>query len=235
MPIPLEPFTDYLLDIEMLDRPSADGSPGVSVLRLNFSTGAFGTLQDFARAFQIAKVEHRSAAVNTLQAIGVQFASQAPQGAELDTALMAAGLEPLPVPKYPRVVVFWEQASPAATPQPAAVMIDASEPMWRTRPLPRELSDPDPSGAKRYELVPKQWLALAEQAGGDQIVEHIVPAPGNQRALVTLKSNSRGKHLMLALQKIAQPEKFLDGPGSTDQFFSVADLTLPRAPWEEED
>ena len=233
IPIPLDKLTDYVLDIEMLDKTAADGDPGESVFRMGFSTGVFGKLEDFAKAFQVARVEHRYAGLNKLQPVGAMFAVRAPEGAELDTELMKAGLEPLPVPEYPRSVVFWEQPAGNVPPQPAAVIIDASEPMWRSRRLPTELTDPGPNGGTRYEMLVKTWLQLVQQPGGDAIVDQIVPSPGGQRALITLKPGSRGKRLRLALRKIAQTEKYLDGPGAADQFHTVADLILTGAPWEE--
>jgi hypothetical protein len=232
LPIPLEPFTDYILDIEVLPKSAPDSASGPSIWRRSFSTGAFPTLAEFAQSFAIVALQHRYAAPGSLQAVGAQFASAPPQGGQLDQALINAGLEPLPVPKSPRVVVFWQTDSP--NPQPAAVLIDSSEPMWRARALPRELTDPGPAAAKRFELVPVEWLTLAEQPGGDPVVDHIVRAPGGQRALVTLKPGARGKRLRLALKRLAQKEPYLDGPAATDQFFTVADLIFTRAPWEED-
>ena len=55
IPIPLDLFADYVLDIEMVDRSAADGTPGVSVWRGSFSTGGFHTLVEFADSFQVAR------------------------------------------------------------------------------------------------------------------------------------------------------------------------------------
>jgi hypothetical protein len=218
----------------MLDKAKPDGTPGDRVWRGSFSTGGFHTLDEFANSFQIARVAHRgihSDDVGKLQAIGVTFSAKDPQGPEFDSALTQAGLDPQPVAKSPRVIVFWDPGAP--DPQPAAVLVDASEPMWHGHPIPTDVTDPGPAAAKRYELRPAPWLQLAQQAGGDDIVDHIVRAPGAQRALVTLKANARGKHLKLALQRVAHTEPYLDGPGATDQFFTVLDLALVAAPWEE--
>lgn len=95
--------------------------------------------------------------------------------------------------------------------------------------------DPNPSNAKRYEMTTTEWLRLEEEAGGDAIVDKVIQAPGGQRALVTLKPNSRGKTLRLALRLVAQKEPYLDGPTAADQLFTVINAQLNRAPWEEED
>jgi hypothetical protein len=236
IPIPLDLYTDYVLDIEMVDKSAADGTPGQRVWRGSFSTGGFHTLGEFANSFQIVRVLHRgvhSDDIGKLQAVGTMFASRDPQGPELDTALTQAGLDPQPIPKFPRALIFWEPGVPA--PQPVAVLLDSSEPMWRARPIPTEVTDPGSAVGKHYEMVPPLWLKLVEQLGGDAIVDNIVRAPGGQRALVTLKSGARGKHLRLALRRIAQPQPYLDGLGATDQFATVMDLSLLNAPWEEVD
>jgi large repetitive protein len=236
IPIPLDLYTDYVIDIEMLDQAAADGTPGERIWRGSFSTGGFRTVEEFATSFQIARVQHRGVHNDDsgkLAAIAVNFASRNPQGAELDSALTAAGLDPQPVPKVPRAIVFWE--SGVSDPQPVAVLLDASEPMWRSRPIPTEVLDPGSALGKHYEMVAIPWLDLQQQGGGDSIVNGIVQAPGGQRALITFKAGARGKHLRLALRRIAQNAAYLDGPTAIDRFYPVLDLSLLHAPWEEVD
>ena len=80
MALPLDLFTDYLLDIEMLDASAADGSPGQLVWSSSFSTGGFRTTQDFATSFQIIRMNHRgTTTAGALQAIGTQFAGRNPE------------------------------------------------------------------------------------------------------------------------------------------------------------
>jgi hypothetical protein len=235
IPIPLDRYTDYLLDIEMVDKAAADGSPGTLVWRGSFSTGGFRLESDFANSFQISKVNHRgvhSDNLGKLQAIGPKFAARDPQGSEFDGALLDAGLDALPVPKVPGFTVFWDPASP---PQPAAILVDASEPMWRDRPIPTLITDPGPSASQWYELQPQPWLELAQQPGGDDVVDHIVMAPGGQRALVTLKPNSRGMHILLALEHIVHTEPYLDGAAAVNEFFTILNAIFTAAPWEEVD
>ena len=235
IPIPLDLYTDYMIDIEMLDKSAADGSPGTLVWRGTFSTGGFRTETDFAKSFQISKVNHRGVHaddVGKLQAVGSTFSGRDPQGAEFDNALIGAGLEAMPVPKVPAFTVFWEPSSP---PQPVAILVDSSEPMWRNRPIPTQITNPDPTAAQWYQLEPQPWLELAQQPGGDDVVDQIVTAPGGQRALVTLKPGARAKHIILALERVVHTEPYLDGPAATNQFFTVLDMNLANAPWEEVD
>ncbi|RAP77725.1 hypothetical protein [Paenibacillus montanisoli] len=229
----LERFTDYIMEVEMADHDAPEGAAGQSIWKRSFSTGGFGTLEEFAQSFFAARVKHRSVGAGTLQAVGTFFAARDPEGNEFDSKMIEAGLEPLEVPDHPELVVFWETSS--AAPSPAAIMIDASEPLWRSRMLPREVKESSPVGSKRYEMERALWLEPVEVLGGASIVQRIVPAPGGQRALVILKPDSRGKQLKLALRKIAQPESYLDGSGAMDQFVTFAELILSGAPWEEVD
>ena len=233
IPIPLEPFTDYVLDIESVAAGAPANQTGDVVWRTGFTTGRFPLLAKMAQSFALDRVLHRFSKPGALQAIGGQSWAANPQGNQLDQAMIDAGLEPMGVPDGPRLVVFWEAAVP--NPQPAAVLVDCSEPMWRSRKIPKQVEDPNPPKLKRFEMTPTEWLRLEEQAGGDAIVDKIVRAPGAQRALITLKPNARGKRLRLALRQIAQKEAYLDGPAAVDQLFNILDTKLTRAPWEEED
>ena len=96
IPIPLDLYTDYILDIEMLDKGAADDTVGTRIWRETFTTGGFQTLEEFAGTFQIVRVGHRgvhSADMGKLQAVGTTFAAHAPLGHEFDTALQNAGLD----------------------------------------------------------------------------------------------------------------------------------------------
>ncbi|MEM7056371.1 MAG: hypothetical protein AAF557_02165 [Pseudomonadota bacterium] len=237
IPIPLDPYTDYIIDIESVDFSVPVNTVGDLVYRLAFSTGQFSTVEHFAIDFQATVTEHRAVSPGVLQAIGNDpvFASRPPQGPEFDNALIDAGLEPMEVPEAARIVVFWEQANPAATPQPAAVLIDSSEPMSRTRPLPQELTETDPDGieVKRWRLEETPWLDIEESSASDNIVDKIVFAPGRQRALVTLKPGARGKVLRMDLVRTAFSEPYLDEGFSSDIRAEIVAEPLDQAPWEE--
>lgn len=235
IPIPLDPYTDYVLDIEAVPIGAPQNEVGERVLRRHFSTGAFGTFEEFAATFQGVLTEHRYAAPGAIAGIFAkpEFAGRQPQGPELDQALIAAGFEPMPVPKDPRIIVFWEQAGPGATPQPVALMVDASEPMQRKRALPKEEWSADTPPTRRWKMVEQPWLDLVPASGGDATVSRTLWAPGGQRALVQLAAGSRGKRLRLAIERAAFPVPYLDGVGATPTDYVVVDETLAHAPWEE--
>ncbi|RZU39140.1 hypothetical protein [Edaphobacter modestus] len=231
VPIPLEPFTDYVLDIEMVDTAAPAETPGTVVWRTGFSTGRFATLAAFAESFQFNRVLHRFSKPGLLQAIAAQPWAGNPQGNQLDMAMITAGLEPMGVPEAPRVIVFWEAGVP--NPQPAAVLVDSSEPMWRSRKIPRNITDPQPPNASRQEMTTVTWMQLEES--GSAITTKVIQAPGGHGALITLAPNSRGQTLKLVLRRIAMKESYLDGPTAADELLTILDTKLARAPWEEED
>lgn len=234
IPIPLDPFTDYVLDVESVDIGAPLATIGDRVLRRSFSTGGFASLENFVDDFAATLTEHRAVAPGVMQAIGTQFASNAPIGAEFDQAFIDAGLEPMPVPDAPRIIVFWEQANADATPRPAAVMLDASEPMQRMRELPKKVTTDDDTPVTRLEMVAQEWLTLDEAASGDNIVHRVVFAPGQQRALLTFKPNARGKVMHIDLIRRGFDAPYLDGPGASDTGLRIVSETLRHAPWEEE-
>ncbi len=235
IPIPLEPYTDYVLDVESVDVGAPKGTVGQRVLRRHFSTGAFGTFDEFAAAFQGVLTEHRHAPTGAIQGIFATpaFASRDPQGPELDQAMIAAGLEPMAVPKDPRIVVFWEQPNPANPPQPVAVLIDASEPMQRTRLLPKEESSGDSPPTKRWKMMEQVWLDVVAASGGVATVTKTLWAPGKQRALIQLGASARGQRLRLAIERKAFTAPYLDGASATPLDFVIVDEPLAHAPWEE--
>lgn len=232
IPIPLEPFTDYILDVEMVDVGAPDTARGPSVFRRHFSTGGFATLADFATALQSPKVGGRYCEPGAFEAVSGYFNGRMPRGPELDDQLRAQGLEPLSVPDRARIVVFWSQQG-TNLPQPAAVLIDATEPMWRTRPYPSEVTDDSgPVTAQRWVLADTEWLQLQDlSAAGVVAANGVIRAPGAQRALVVLAPNTRGKTLKIDLVSLAFPSlPFLN---QSERRATLIELVLDHAPWEE--
>jgi large repetitive protein len=137
------------------------------------------------------------------------------------------------LPTQPRIVVFWSQVG-SNPPQPEAVLVDATEPIWRTRPYPAQVIDSSgPVDATRWVLRETEWLQLQDaSAAGVLAANGLVKAPGLQRAIVVLAPGARGKQLRLDLVAIGFPS--LPFLGATEQRTTVLDLRLARAPWEED-
>ncbi|KGF83220.1 hypothetical protein IA69_03150 [Massilia sp. JS1662] len=236
VPIPLDPYTDYVVDIEAVDADAPENTVGDRVLRRSFSTSAYGTLGEFANTFLGTRPEHRYVEAGRIATLSSTFASHAPQGSELDEAMIAAGLGPMGTPTAPRVVALWEQPDPAQPPQPVAVIVDSPEPLHRTRLVPTKVTDPVPSAPERYEMLPTTWLQLAQMPDTPDLIQRVIPAPGGQRAIVILKPGSRGANgLALGLKR----ERFADKPYLFDATWpadpvKITYVSLLSAPWEEQ-
>jgi len=227
--IPLHPFMEYLLDVELVDQGAAESARGPRVFRRHFTTGGFGTIDGFAWSVSSVLRSARAAPVDAFATMLSSLGAH-PQGSAVDSHLAGYQIEPLGVPDHPQVVVFWQQAG-TADPQPAAIMIDATEPLSRSRNYPHEITDTTvPDAPQRWILEPREWLTL--RGGGDAgAVSGIVYAPGDQRAFVILAPNSRGRHVTVDLVSLAMPDlPFLD---NGEHAYNLVDITLDHAPWEE--
>jgi hypothetical protein len=232
IPIPLDAYTDYILDVELVDLGAPADATGPSVYRRHFTTGGYPTLADFAASLQAPRPTARSCPVGALEAVRAYFNGRKPEGAELDDQLRAQGIEPLPVPDRPRIVVFWTQAG-NALPQPAGVLIDATEALWRSRPYPKKQpDDTGPVPAERWVLADTEWLFVEDKsAAGVVAPKGVLRAPGGQRALIVLAPNQRGKTVKIDLVDKTFPGlPFLN---QTEHRATLVELPLDRAPWEE--
>jgi hypothetical protein len=160
-----------------------------------------------------------------------------PTGDQLDAAFQRAGLGVPQVPRYPRVEVLW---SGDATPQPVAVVVECSEALWRSRPIPTVVAGPldasDPSH-QWWKAVPANWLSLAASSAapsaGDPVragITRVVRGPGDTRAVVLLAPGARGAEVRLDLVVAADPLA-----GIAEQRSEAVRLLLTHAPWEMED
>ena len=244
IPFALDPFTDYLIVVEMVDMQTGTSGTPVEVWRRGFSTGAYASPQALATAFLGYRPEHRCVRAGSIAGLAGTFPASASgnsvqaEGADFDTALQACGIEPSLPPKEPRVVALWEQTG-NTPPQPRAVLVDAPEPLHRTRQLPTRIQEQTPDRPSRWELVSHAWLALEayrpqpDEMVADDVFDRVIYAPGGQRAIVLLKPDSRGKSLQLGLTRTRFRHPHLDGTDAVDESYKLGFVGLHAAPWEE--
>jgi hypothetical protein len=259
---PLDQHCDYTLDLSYDVAPSTP-SPGTSaqpLLRRGFSTGAFATATDLATAISIVTLEHRSV-TGTSAAFGPLGAT--PSDTDLDAALASIGLGAVAPPVGARIVVLWEQHlvivdPPLAAPhfpfppkpphppavirvtRPVAVLIDAPEPVWRTRQAPTPYTDPD-TGTVWWQLADQDWLTVAQASGGELPDPDAVPVTSVIRnaagtRVVCLLGASAGTgtpNLHITLNRVVDPSGLLDAPGTAATEDTLVQVQLGRAPWEE--
>lgn len=223
----LDPLTDYLLDIESV--PIAGGAR-TRVYRANFTTSRFDSLAHLASWIAPSAVEHRLCrTITPLTALPTR-----PSGDQWDAAVQAAGLDVPVVPSAPRVEVWWS-ADPA--PRPLAVVIEASEALYREHLAPTWVTGPgdsaDPSHgwwAARPQPCLTPAGVLAPGAGEVTAQGPLVVAPGGTRVLAFLPANARGARFRLDLLRPGDPLA-----GTADERALAVDVALEKAPWEVED
>ena len=227
-----EPLTDYLIDIHAVAKGAPASARGL-VHRIGFTTSRFADAAELASYIGPAPVEHR--VIPTPAALSAL--PDRPTGAQLDEAFQAAGLAVPQVPSYPRVQALW---TADATPQPFAVVLESSEPLWRSRKVPTVVAappdSPDPSHTY-WASRPADWLSVvasaAPVAAGDLPragVTRIIRGPGGTRAIAILAAGARGREVRLDLLTAA------DLLAQTPQTAVTATrVSLVRAPWEVED
>lgn len=226
-----EPLTDYLVDVHSVVKGT--GADAILVHRVGFTTSRFRDTADLAALTSGATTEHRAVAdFSAISALGDQ-----PTGAAVDNALQLAGLDVGTVPDWPRTSVLW---STAAVPQPLAVVIEGSEPLWRTRTVPTWIEappdSPDPSHGY-WAGRPGEWLVLRADstapAAGDlprATVQRIIRGPGGTRAIAILGPSARGCEARFALvHRDVMPTS------TTETATTAVRVDLQRAPWEVED
>ena len=230
--IPLDPFTDYRMDVVMVDIGAPESAEGTRIYRRSFSTGAYDTLNHFASDLGGSPISHRSVEAGRMETLRAFFNGRRPEGAELDEQLRMAGIDVPQQAAGGRVLILWEQTG-TSPPQPAAILIDAREPMWRSRPYPRKVTDTTGlAEATRWVLGSRDWLELQTGAGTDAVIapSGFIRAPGDQRALIVLGAGSRGRHLRLDLVRTANTDPYLP---IAEERYTVVDVVFVRAPWEE--
>ena len=230
--IPLDPFTDYRMDVVIVDAGAPDTAEGTRIYRRSFSTGSYDTLKHFASDLGAAPITHRGVEAGRMEALRAFFGGRRPEGAELDEQLRIAGIDAPEHALGGRFLVLWEQAG-ADPPQPTAILVDAPEPMWRSRPYPRKVTDTSgPADATRWVMGSRDWLEVQAGPGTDAAIapDGFIRAPGDQRVLVTLGAGSRGKTLRLDLVRTANTDPYLP---IAEERYTVVDVVLVRAPWEE--
>ncbi|TXH47433.1 MAG: hypothetical protein E6Q92_00595 [Burkholderiaceae bacterium] len=231
LPLELEPLTGYVVDLKVIGkngRALLEDSPQPA-LRRSFTTSRYRSHSDFAADLKSTPVQH--AFVPTPDALAA-LGQGSPAGAlvqvadlALETALRGAGLPVAPPPRQPRVTVLWTQGAGAA--QPIGVLLDATEPLWRSRAVPKEEIARD--GRRSHRLAPVPWLELRE-AGVDAIVARFVRGAGAARVLIVLQPAARERHLKLALRRMNHV--LFEGRSSHDDQPAL-DVRLASAPWED--
>jgi hypothetical protein len=224
----LQPLTNYVLDITATP-PAGDALH--PLFRRMFSTSRYPTMAALGAAVAGTPVRHRRVADPLpLTQLGAGLMGAPPvQVAEttFESALRQLRWGDLGRLAQPKVTVIWSDGVAGNPPQPAALLIESPEPLWRWWPKPTDVSDA--AGTRRYQLAPEMWLDLVETPAAGALVSRFVTTAGGGRTLVVLAPGARGGTLQLALRRRHRPLIEGDSNVETAALISAA---LAAAPWE---
>ena len=200
----LDPLTNYVLDITTDTNSPASTPP---MFRRSFSTSRYKSASALADSVKNATPHHRFLEdVSPL----VKLSSDHPgptaiQVSDLDMemALRSAQWGNLGPITQPQVSVIWQDGGAGEPPQPAAVLIGTTEPLWRQRQTPIEVTDKDQ--VKRFILQPATFLEVADSSAGGPLAARLISSPGGGRTLVLLAAGARGRELKLTLDRHQDP------------------------------
>jgi hypothetical protein len=224
--VPLDPTTEYLLDIEA--SPAAS-RPEYPLFQRRFNTSRYPSMEVFAADVKAAPVIDRAigdlapltALVPAAPGAKVAITDQAFQ--ELLRTLRWGDLTR---PAQPRRTVIWAKAPGASAFGAVAVLLETPEPVWRFRDTPAELLDAD--GTKRWQLSPTPWLEVADSPAVRGFIRST--DGGRTLALLVPQIAVGGGTVALSLRRIHHP--MLEGDVAAPVAELLAEVLRPRATWE---
>jgi hypothetical protein len=231
-PVQLRPLMGYTLDLvtDPSQQPPPDPSTPVTPLfRRTFGTSKYPSMKALADDLGAGRVSHR-ALKSRLDFFTIGGKDVRPDQ-EIQDMFAAAGEQVLPAPDRNRIVIYWAPTPPTGPFAPHAVLIDCTEPLWRTRPEPsfQNPIDTDPS-FKVVTIGATSSLEVVEQ-GSSMILAYLV-SPGGTRTVAifdpAFSPPPDGVTLTLALHRPASSIY-----GSAEESDVIVALEIPAtAPWD---
>lgn len=163
LPFPLDPVTDYIVDLEAVD----DGGTVVAPSPLPGEVGGRPRQRQRLTTSRYANREALAADVAASRQVSVRVPDPTPLiGLEdvvsddvFDRTLVSAGLEVRPRPRLPEISRLW---SPDDTAVPVAIYLETPEPLWRTRLEPEPVYAEDGVHILQWRLARRTWLEVDE-------------------------------------------------------------------------
>jgi hypothetical protein len=150
---------------------------------------------------------------------------------DIQDAFMMAGEQALPAPEANAIVMYWAPAVPNGPAVPCAILIDSTEPLWRTRKEP-SFTNPIPSDPsfKIVTVDSKPAMEVTEQGGPS--FSGYVTSPGGTRTVAVFKPGfappAAGTDVQVALHRFASAN--YNTPDEVRPFINIT--VMPSAPWE---
>lgn len=243
--VKLRPLMAYTLDIELdppnpdTTLPSGNPAPKVPLYRRQFTTSRYGSMAELIADLKTKRIRHRAlTAPVTLTGRLVSGIVSMATDIEIQTALVTAGEQALPAPEETGITIYWAQRPGQVNFSPHVIMIDAAEPLWRSRSTPvlEVVRDADGSvidpAFMRALPGTQVSLELRERAGSS--ITRFVRSTSGTRTLAFLSNTFSppvtGSEVTLELHR---PESSLYQISDLAQDLIALWLTS-IAPWEED-
>ncbi|MEZ6062524.1 MAG: hypothetical protein R3C19_19450 [Planctomycetaceae bacterium] len=243
VPIPLRPLMAYTLDIETDPSDPATGAATVPLFRRQFRTGRFASPAALVADLRERHIRHRALTgpILNLPSGTPLTPGGTPVGTatdiELLNAMSAAGEEPMPAPSISGITIYWIPNATGTGFSPHAVLLDAAEPLWRTRfepvleTVPLQAPPNDPAFQR---VVLKDVPAMEVTASPANIVQRFVKSAGGTRTLCFLNPGLSVPDSGLPLRlSVHRPASLLFS--LPNEVTTIVDLVLKSAaPWEDD-
>lgn len=239
-PFDLKPLIPYTFDIDFEPKDTVPLNEAEQPLfRKTFKTSRFADLEDFVMDISAHALKHKALKSNfgSLPAAlpGFDPSVHTITDIEFENILTAAGIVQSNSKENTGVTLCWANNSGDFIPY--ALLIDASEPIWRKRieaikkPVLNEQGNQIDPFFKIYENAPVDAMIL-KRKGGQNIIKQFVKSTAGTRTIIlfnTLAWPAAGTSLSIMIEQTAST--FYNLPSKE---LPLINLTLyPKAPWED--
>jgi hypothetical protein len=232
-PVPLRPLMDYTLEVETDPAPAVTADASTPLFRRAFTTSRFDSVAALVDDLKVRRVRHRAI---TAPITGLPSASGVEQASDetVQAALIAAGERALPSPRESGIVVYWLKRGGANTFSPHAILIDAAEPLWRSRQEPALETVPGQLDPAYKRIVPATVPAMQLAESGSSAIARFVRSPGGTRTLALIKDTFVPTGTSPITIRAERTSSALYGIAAATT--TVLDLVIGgAAPWETDD
>jgi hypothetical protein len=200
-------------------------------------------MKELADDLGSVKIEHRIL-VGNLDFAGYDPGEEPKVVPDLDiqNSFMQAGEQALPAADTNRIVIYWIPTNGSW--QPVAVLIDCTEPLWRTRTEPgfenpvlsgEGADEADPSFDPSFRIVTLDptVAALEVIAVDGSPVRGFLHSPGGTRTIVVLGTPATPGESIPVTLALHRPASTIFGIDEKTTLIRTLDLG-PAAPWEDD-
>lgn len=227
----LEPLSEYIFDIELVNPPvPAPGTAVSPLFRRAFTTSRYRDAHEMAGSVSGARFTETPSATGAVAGLEALATSPGPLSAStLDAALRQAGLKPVHEVTEPTVDVLWVEIGGVL--QPRILVIRTPEPLVRTR---REPDTYEPPGVPRLQrkvitLQDKPYLEVVQTPGVSGAPATSIVSQAGLNTVVLVVDGGRSAPIDLTLRE--HGNVFLgEVAGYTD--IELLSVTLDAATWQ---